>query len=151
MHPGMPEGEGRDQPRDMSHLSRARLEELQSRGDVVEEIPHLDLRPWSTTRIGDLGGAVARHVDPRADRVIGPPRRQGEARDGSDRWERLSTKSQRGDRVEILGLAEFARRVSSDREGRVRAPHPDAVVHHEDPDSGKADLGRRILGRRCQG
>jgi hypothetical protein len=113
-------------------LRRRRLQELQARRRIEEEVPYLD-----------AGAGVGRYFKVLLDRaafagqtqpVRGAARaaRQHEARDGADRGQGLAAEPERGDGVEVFVAGELGSRVTLEGQRQFVGRHADPVVGHPD-------------------
>src|SRR2546430_4462207 len=115
-------------------LGRRRLQELEPGRGVEEEVPHLDGRPRLGGHREPLGDLATLAREARALGQAAGAARDGEARDGADRRERLAPEAERRDRLEVLVAAELGGRVPLERERQVLGRDADAVVGHPDQD-----------------
>src|SRR5438034_9795650 len=81
-------------------LRRGRLQELQTRRGVEEEVAHLDARPRLGGHRESLADLAALAGEAHALGLAAGAARDGEARDRADRRERLPPEAERRDRVE---------------------------------------------------
>ena len=113
-------------------LGGRRLEELEPRGRVVEQVAHLDARARIARHREALHdrAALSRQTQPLRRRAR--PAREREARDGADGRQGLTPESERRDRIEVLVGCELRGGVPLERQRQLVRGHPDAVVGHAD-------------------
>ena len=106
------------------------LEELLSRGHVEEQIAHLDGGARRRAGLAEREHLPTLHLDARSRENTRLTGEQREARDGSDRRQRLAAKPMRADREEIFFAGQLAGRVARQTQARILAPHSAAIVAH---------------------
>ena len=127
-HLGVGERELAQQLVDVAELGTLGTQKLAARGHVEEEIAHVDQRAGFRRR----GAGLVEHAGGQLPAVllIGGARNQPQAGDGLDAGQRLATKAEAGDRLEIIEIADLAGRVGRDRQGKLLGRHAVAVVAH---------------------
>src|SRR5580692_6546025 len=101
----------RDERGDVRQLRLLRAQKFLARGNVEEQIAY---RYRSARAAGDLVAVqdlAARDLDAGSGLLVERSRFEQQARDRSDRRQRLAAKSQRADRQQILDVVQFAGRV----------------------------------------
>src|SRR2546422_7362365 len=130
LHLGMRERELRERAQGGPELGRRRLEELEPRGRVEEEVAHLDARPRLSRHGQPLSDhpALARQPQPLGSAARAA--RHREPRDGRDRRQRLAAKAERRDGVEVRVARQLRRRLALDGPRQLLGRHAHAVVGH---------------------
>ncbi len=118
----------RDDPRDLRGLAAVGLQKLAARRQVVEQVVDLDHRALGRADLDHRRDRAAVHANLRAARQSPRPRPQHEMRDRRNRRQRLAPEAEGGNRREIVGPPDLARRVALDRQQRIVGLHPVAVV-----------------------
>ena len=113
-------------------LRRRRLEELEPRGRVEEQVAHLDARAGVGRNLEALLDGAALTGQAQAPRAAPRAARQRESRDGADRRQRLAAEAERRDRLQILVVLELGGRVALERQRQLLRRHADAVVADAD-------------------
>ena len=113
---------------DMRELRRRRAQKLAARRHIEEEIAHGDVGAARSARIAHILDFPAENQNFCARHRFGPVGDHRELRNGRDSRERLAPETHRGDGVEILQCAQFARGMPFDGKQCVVAIHPGAVV-----------------------
>ena len=117
-----------DHARDLRALGAVRLQELPPRRQVVEDVADLDARPLGSADLSDRCHRSAVDADFGAGLLSAGARPEREMRHRRNGRQRLSAKSHRGDRGEVVGAPDLARRMPLEREPRILRLHPLSVV-----------------------
>src|SRR5437588_3218822 len=128
---GMEQREGADDLFDRRHLGGVALQEFQTRGDVREQVAHLD------DDAGQQGSGSLLDELTRADAQPGAGARTVHVSDRRDACERLAAKSKRLDRDQVGDLRELARRVADECQRELVRRYAAAII---------ADAARRFSG-----
>ena len=128
---------------DVRELGLVGSQERAARGDVVEQVAHLDHRAGRGAAVAHVAQDAAVDADLGAGVVCGAARPQREAGDRRDGREGFAAESERGDVLDVLDGPDLARGLALGREERVVAPHAAAVVRDGDelaPAGGHRDV-----------
>ena len=113
---------------DMGEFGLGGTQELAAGGHVEEQVAHGDIRAARRAGVAHVLDLAAEDQDFRAGGGAFPVGDEGKLRDGGDGREGLAPEAQRGDRIEILELAQLAGGVAFDGQQRVVAVHARSVV-----------------------
>ena len=122
----------RHQRRDVRQFGLLGAQEFAARRNVVEQIAHRDHRAAAQRRFLAAQHLAAGDFDARAGRLLHRSRLQQQARDRGDGRQRLPAKTQRGDREQILDVAQLAGGVAFEGQQRIVAQHAAPIVHNAD-------------------
>jgi len=123
-----------DDPLDVVALGRGPFEVLPAGRDVVEEVVDGDGRPLGAAGGADRLDGAARDDEFRPPVAPARFRRDRQPGDGADGVQRLAAEPQRGDAgLQVVDVADLARRMFLDGAADRRPVHSDAVVAHPDP------------------
>ena len=128
---GTRQGEDGERFHDGAGLGRLSAQELPARGCIEEQGAHRHAGPALPHGVLDRLALSPHYADPRAAAAV-RRRLQLEARHRSDRRERLTSEAERRHADQVRRIADLAGGVARQRERRVLAPHPLAVVAHPD-------------------
>jgi hypothetical protein len=118
--------------REMLELGGRRFEKIPPRRDVVKQVANRNrcsARRCAWTNILEVS---ALYADLCAHIILHAPRFEVDVRDGSDRRERLSTKTERSNPIQVLNRPNLAGGVAIEATFRVRSAHAAAVVYDLD-------------------
>ena len=125
---GMGECEACELLADMSHLGTGGSQKFPAGRELVEDVTDLDCGADVATARTD--GALIAAIDFDAMGLIGfrGPADRSHLGDGGDAGERLASKSEGGDAVEVVAVLDFARRMGGEGGLKIVGVHADAVV-----------------------
>ena len=108
------------------------LEELKPRRGVEKKLADFDSGAGSRGAFAPDPNLAAVRGDLDSGKVGGTPRDHPHPRDARDRGQRLAAKAHRADRREVARVANLGGRMAAERQDRVLAAHPAAVVADRD-------------------
>ena len=122
----------RHQRRDVRQFGLLRAQKFLARRHVEEQIANRDRRAAAQRRFLAAQHLAAGDFDARAGGLLRGARLEQQPRDRRDGRQRLAAKSQRGDREQVLDVAQLAGGVALEGQHRVVAQHAAAVVDDAD-------------------
>src|SRR5665213_4170883 len=120
----------RDERGDMTKLRRLRFQKIAARGYAVKKIGHADRRSKRKSLRLYADQLSARKFNARALGIFLCARLQQQARDGRDGRQGFAAKTQRGNRKQIVRVAQFRRGVPLKGQQRIVVNHSAAIVNH---------------------
>ncbi len=147
VHARVRHGQAHNRLAHVARLGRLPLHELEPRGQVEQEVAHLDRRAVRAGRLL-LGQHLARLDDQAGARPLvqaARARGQGQARHRCDGRQRLAAEPHRRQRDKVVERAQLRGGVAHQRHARLVAGHAGAVVEHADQVAAAAlDLHRHL-------